>query len=122
MQLLFLLALFLTLGNKSGGGISGDEMEEIIKYATGNDGKMTEIINEAHRLTEVIQAVAPIAQAFSGAQTEKTQHETPKPAESSAAEEVFSSSAANQTPVFLQPIANIADDGIYNALARALQR
>ena len=120
MQLLMILALFLLLGGRSAPGsqpqISGPEMIELLKYASGGDAQMDEVIKEAEQISRVIDAIAPVARAFSSApQQSETQH--------AAAENEYEPSENNgaaATPLFLRPVANIADDGIYNALARAV--
>lgn len=120
MQLLIVFALLMLLGGSGDKPqISSPEVVELLKYAAG-DERADEMIREVEQVSSVLEAIAPIAQAFAGAQGAKTQHVPPENGQNAANECEKDGAEDAKTPLFLQPIANIADDGIYNALARAV--
>ncbi len=118
MQLLLALALILMLGGGAGNKpqISAPEMMEIIKYAAG-DGNADQTLKELEQVSSVLEAIAPLARAFEPAQEQKTQHVPPKEEQTEGEKDGF-----NPAECALRPIADIAGDGIYNALARAVIR
>lgn len=107
MQLVLALAVFMLLGGGKSPNceLSGSDMLEVLKYVSGDDGKMDKIIKEAEQVTQIINAIAPIAN-FAGAKGEEQTNAT--------------SSGVGNIGLILQPVANIADDSIYNALAAAV--
>lgn len=115
MQLLLALALILLSGGNSQ-PVSRSEMVELLKYAAGDNSGANEVLREAEQVSSVLEAIAPIAQAFSaGSAKDKPQQ---------GAEEAFAEGSGNSPQLgaaeILKPVANIADDGIYAALTRAV--
>lgn len=112
MQLILALAVLMMFGGKSGNAphsrISSSDMFEMLKYISGDNGEMDKIIKEAEQVTEIISAIAPLATAFgandNGVNVTENE-EAPK---------------AQDTGLILKPVANIADDSIYNALSCAI--
>lgn len=104
MQLI-LLVLLLLAGGKSGKGAPSEifdgETMELIKSIGG--GEVEEIFKEAEQVSEIITA-------FNGLMSGKECETHTEHPEFQGPESGFP----------LKPIANIADDSIYNALARAL--
>lgn len=119
MQLILVLALLLLSGGNGNNSqpVSSSEMVELLKYAAGGAERANEMIREVEQVSSVLEAIAPIAQAFSAKPTEEK-------AQQSATEEVFAdgNNVQGGAALILKPIANIADDGIYNALARAVEQ
>lgn len=109
MQLILALAVLLMLGGKSGAPhsqISSSDMLEMLKYVSGDNAEVDKIIKEAEQVTEIISAIVPLATAFGTKEDEPANDsETPK---------------AQDIGIILQPVANIADDSIYNALSHSI--
>lgn len=107
MQLILAFAVLMLLGGGKSphSELSGSDMIEVLKYISGDDGKMDKIIKEAEQVTQIINAIAPIA-SFAGAKGEEQTN--------------GASSEVRNVGLILQPVANIADDSIYNALAAAV--
>lgn len=119
MQLFLVFILLMALGQKGGNSspqnnISVSEMAEIIKYAVGENHELDNILKEAEQISEAISAIAPIAAALGG---KPSSDNVP---EADGAETVIKERKSD-TALFLKPIADIADDGIYNALSRAIE-
>lgn len=113
MQLLLVLAVLLMLGGKGDGArpqITNSEMFEVLKYVSGDNGEMDKIIKEAEQVSQIISAFAPLATAFGGDNAESDSASAPACDEAQKHDKGF----------YLQPVANIADDGIYNALSNAI--
>lgn len=114
MQLVLVLAVLMMLGGKSGGasrpGLSSSDMLEMLKYISDGNGEMDKIFKEVEQVTEIVNTLAPIASAF-GASANNNDINI---SESDCNSEV------RDTGLILQPIANIADNSIYNALSHAI--
>lgn len=110
MQLILVLAVLLMLGGKSGSAphsqISNSEMFEVLKYISGDNGEMDKIIKEAEHVTEIINSIVPLATAFGSKEEE--------PANGGE------NSKVQDIGLILQPVSNVADDSIYNALSKAI--
>lgn len=117
MQLVVVLALLMMFGGKNSSTnrpqISGAEMAEIFKYISGDNGEMNKIIEEVEQVSEIINTLAPVVSAFGGAKADNTPFD-------------WSDNKASGNDIKIPgyaataPIANIADDSIYNALSRAI--
>lgn len=110
MQLILVLAVLMMFGGRSGStqnaGLSGTDMLEMLKYVSDDNGEMDKIIKEAEHVSEILSAFAPLAATFSGSSGESSVNsEQPQTADKG---------------LYLKPIANIADDSIYNALSHAI--
>lgn len=112
MQLILVLAVLMMLCDKSGGAprpqLSNPELFEMLKYISGDNGEMDKFIKEAEQVTEIINAITPLVTSFG--------------ANDSNVSELDSGCIPPQPDIgiCLKPIANIADDGIYNALSKAI--
>lgn len=110
MQLILVLAVLMLLGGKSGGAprreLFNPETLELLKYVSGDDGEIDKIINEAEHVAEIISAIVPVAAAFGESDGDKKEESV--------------ATTPQDTGIRLKPIANIADDSIYNALSRAI--
>lgn len=109
MQLILVLVVLMLLGGKSGAPrreLFNPETLELLKYVSGDDGEIDKIINEAEHVAEIISAIVPVAAAFGESDGDKKEENVATPPQ--------------DTGIRLKPIANIADDSIYNALSRAI--
>lgn len=111
MQLILLAALFLLCGARGANGsqppsspLSGSDVADILKHVSGDSEAVEEIIKEAEHITEIISLVAPFLPSS------ERREEGPQPADVTAVDSGIS----------LKPIANIADESIYNALSCAI--
>ena len=104
MQLLLLAALFL-LG--SGGSdrpeLSNSELTEILKCVSDGNGELENIVKQVEQISGIISAFAPLMAA--GRQSDGNE---------------VGSGGTPSVGYCLKPIANIADDSIYNALSKAI--
>lgn len=108
MQLLLLAALFLLgSGGSNRNGLSSSEMTEILKYMSDGNGELENIVKQVEQVSEIISAFAPLVTAVSGSAQ-------------NSADDGQSDGDATSVGFYLKPIANIADDGIYNALSSAI--
>lgn len=114
MQLILAIAVLLMLGGKGGSAhrpeLSNSEMFEMLKYITDGNGEMDKIIKEAEQVSQIINTLAPIASAFGASANNNDINIS----------ESDGNSEVRDTGLILQPIANIADDSIYNALSHAI--
>lgn len=116
MQLVLMLALLLMLGGKNGTPrpeLSNSDMFEMLKYIADGNGEMDKIIKKAEQVSEIINAIVPLATAFGGGSTSSNSNEDKTP-------DCVDTPSQPDIGICLKPIANIADDGIYNALSRAI--
>ena len=121
MQLVLMLALMLMLGGKSGTHrpeLTNSDMFEVLKYISGGSGEMDKIIKEAEQVSEIINAFAPLAASFGAGGTSFDESGS----KSSNNEDKMPDCGGNTPDIglSLQPIANIADTSIYNALSAAI--
>ena len=109
MQLILVLAVLMLFGGKSNGApgpeFSNSDMCELLKYVSGGNDEMDKIIKQVEQVTEIVSAIAPLA-GFAAAK------------EQSASS--VEAAESRDIGLILQPVAKIADDGIYNALSAAI--
>lgn len=119
MQLILLLALLLLSGgsreDKDGNGLKElfqPETVELLKEISGGDGQVEAFINEVREISEAVAIIAPLAQSLKTDVGTNAQEVKENP--------VSAGNAADISEI-LKPVRNIADDGVYNALARAVR-
>ena len=108
MQLL-LLAVILLLG--SGGAQRPQftsEVTEILKYISDGNSEVENVIKQVEQVSEIVNAFAPLVNSMAGAPS------------AGGAQSPASDCAPDGVSLPLKPIANIADDSIYNALSKAI--
>lgn len=104
MQLLLLAALLLLGSGADRPQFTSSEMSELLKYVSEGNSELENIVKQVEQFSGIINTFAPLVNSVVGG------------VQSSTAE-------ANDAPsqgLYLKPIANIADDGIYNALSGAI--
>lgn len=110
MQLLLVLAVLLMLGGKNDGAhrpqLTHSDMLEVLKYVSDGNGEMDKIIKEVEQVSQIINTFAPLAASFA--------------ANDNNIEPDGASTSPHDVGLFLQPVANIADDSIYNAMSKAI--
>ena len=121
MQLILLLAVLL-LGSSHDGKsreieeLFGPETMELIGHISGDGGQTEAFMNEVREISAAVSAFAPLVQAL----------KTSPAAESGKGngEACVNTCADCGKPLdvaeILKPVQNIACDGLYNALARAV--
>lgn len=108
MQLILVLAVLMLLGGKGGMAapeLSSSETLELLKYVTDGNAEMDKIIKQAERVTEIVNAIAPLAGFMSAKEQSASGGEVEEP---------------HNIGLILQPVAKIADDSIYNALSATI--
>ena len=105
MQLLLLAALLLLSSGGKRPQLTGEEMTEILNYISGGNGEIENIVKQVEQVSKIINTFAPLMGAVAGS------------AQTDAAVE---SGGDRPKGYCLQPISNIADDNIYNALSNAI--
>lgn len=107
MQLILVLAVLMMLGGNGGARpqLTNSEMFETLKYLAEGNGEMDKILKEAEQVSEILSAFTPLVTV---AETNKEQSTGD------------ASSEVQDVGLILKPIANIADDSIYNALSSAV--
>ena len=122
MQLVLMLAVLLMLGGKSGTPrpeLTNSDMFEVLKYISGDNGEMDKIIKEAEQVSELINAIAPLATAFGGGGNSLDECSGNSSSSESKMPDCGGAPSCD-IGLCLKPIANIADDSIYNALSSAI--
>lgn len=124
MQLILVLALLL-LGsgyspkNPSKGGIAElfqPETMDLIRELSGGGEEIEQFVREVEQISEIVSVFAPLMQAG-----ENSFEDSAFTASTGGrGEEKYSQHTAPDISYILKPVRNIADDGIYNALARAV--
>ena len=118
MQLILLLALLLWGGGTAAGKNNGldellePETVELIKQITGGDRQVEAFINEVKEISEAVSVIAPLAQSLKSAGSESAEAVAQSPSDAAKPLDISE---------ILKPVRNIADDGVYNALARAIR-
>ena len=125
MQLILILALLLFGGssskNSTKSGIAElfePETVELIKEISGGGEQIDEFMKEVEHISELVSVFAPLMQSAgqaAGQDNASTAHNS-----GGDIEESFSPHTAPDISYILKPVRNIADDGIYNALASAV--
>lgn len=125
MQLLLILALLL-LGNSSPKGSGKNavsellepETIELIKEISGGGEEVESFVRNVGQISELVNAFAPLLQSSTSSQDHGC--EAPDSADNKSFENVETCEKTQDVCNILKPVQNLADDGIYNALARAV--
>ena len=121
MQLILALAVLMMLGGKGGAPrpeLSGNDMLEVLEYVSGGNGEMDKLIKEVRQVSEIISAFAPVTAAFGAGGASFDENGSKSSDNGNKISDCGGTSS--DIGLSLQPIANIADDSIYNALSKAI--
>ena len=124
MQLILLIALLL-LGSSSPGNeqknkiaeLCEPETLEIIKEISGGGEQVDAFMKEVEQISELVTAFAPLISSAPAAQEGSSDKNVSRSPDFTDGQK---ESKARETAYILKPVGNIADDCIYNALARAV--
>ena len=122
MQLLLILVLLSLCDRKpQNRNVVSELLEpetmELIKEISGGGEEVDAFMREVGQISELVSAFAPFMQAASASENAETH--SPK-ADTEFSENENTYKKTQDVCDILSPVRNLADDGIYNALARAV--